>query len=66
MIDLKKINYADLNCKEKENYNFHKVASLAEYGFDSMRLNDDWQEANFISVKGDQMIKIQLNKSAYN
>ena len=57
----KKIDYKSLNAKEKENYNYHKVASvLADYGYDSMRLNNDWQGADFIAVKGDEMLKIQL------
>jgi len=58
-----KINYNQLNSKQKENYNFHKVASaLADYGFNSMRLNDDWQGADFIAVHkdGDIMLKVQL------
>jgi hypothetical protein len=60
-IDLTKVSYEDLNSKQKENYNYHKVASaLAEYGYDSMRLNNDWEGADFISVKGDDMIKVQL------
>lgn len=57
------IHYKDLNSKQKENYNFHKVASaLANYGFNSMRLNDDWQGADFIAVHidGDDMLKVQL------
>tara|TARA_B100000963_G_C22571528_1_gene646324 strand:+ start:1071 stop:1217 length:147 start_codon:yes stop_codon:yes gene_type:complete len=42
----KKVNYKDLNNKQKENYNFHKASSkLADYGFNSMRLNDDWEGA---------------------
>ena len=61
MIDLKKVKYTSLNSREKENYNFHKAASaLADYGYDSMRLNNDWQGADFIAVKGDEMIKVQL------
>ena len=59
----KLIKYKDLNSKQKENYNFHKVASaLANYGFNSMRLNDDWQGADFIAVhiNGDDMLKVQL------
>ena len=60
-IDLTKVLYKDLNSKQKENYNYHKVVSaLAEYGYDSMRLNNDWEGADFISVKGDDMIKVQL------
>ena len=60
-IDLTKVSYKDLNSKQKENYNYHKVAAaLAEYGYDSMRLSNDWEGADFISVKGDDMIKVQL------
>ena len=41
-----KIEYSKLNAKQKENYNFHKVSSaLADYGYNSMRLSDDWQGA---------------------
>ena len=62
-IDLTKVSYEDLNSKQKENYNYHKVAAaLANYGYDSMRLNNDWEGADFISVKGDDMIKIQLKE----
>ena len=60
-LDLTKASYKDLNSKEKENYNYHKVAAaLAEYGYDSMRLNNDWQGADFIAVRGNEMIKVQL------
>ena len=56
-----KVNYRDLNSKQKENYNYHKVASaLADYGYDSMRLNNDWEGADFIAIKGDDMLKVQL------
>ena len=47
MTNFTKIDYNQLNSKQKENYNFHKVASaLADYGYDSMRLNNDWQGAD--------------------
>lgn len=60
-MQLNKVNYNELNAKQKENYNFHKVAAaLAEYGYNSMRLNDDWQGADFIAVNGEDMLKIQL------
>lgn len=60
-MNLKKVSYNELNAKQKENYNFHKVASaLADYGYNSMRLNDDWQGADFIAINGDDMLKIQL------
>lgn len=61
MNNFTKIDYNQLNSKQKENYNYHKVASaLADYGYDSMRLNNDWQGADFIAVNGDNMIKVQL------
>ncbi len=61
MENLEKISYSELNSKQKENYNFHKVAAaLADYGFNSLRLNDDWQGADFIAINGDNMMKIQL------
>ena len=47
---LKKIHYKDLNSRQKENYNFQKVAGeLADYGFNCLRLTDDWQGADFIA-----------------
>ena len=56
-----KIEYNLLNSKQKENYNFHKVASaLADYGYNSLRLNDDWQGADFIAINGEDMLKVQL------
>jgi len=58
-----KVNYSELNARQKENYNYHKIASaLAEYGYDCMRLNNDWQGADFIAVHNDgaKMMKIQL------
>ena len=60
---LKQIDYKNLNARQKENYNFHKAsARLADYGFNSMRLNDDWQGADFIAchIDGEVFIKVQL------
>ena len=60
-MEMKKINYRDLNSKEKENYNYHKTASaLTDYGYDSMWLNNDWKGVDFISVKDDEILKVQL------
>jgi hypothetical protein len=60
-MDLSKVTYENLNAKQKENFNYHKVAAaLADYGYDSMRLNNDWQGADFIAVKNDEMLKVQL------
>ena len=36
--------------KEIETYNFHKAAGvLAEYGFDCIRLSNDWKGADFLA-----------------
>ena len=58
-----KIKYNELNARQKESYNFHKkAAKLAEYGFTSIRLSDDWMGADFIAIHADGEIdlKIQL------
>lgn len=48
---LAKIAYQDLNARQKENFNFQKVSAvLADYGFVTFRLSDDWQGADFIAL----------------
>lgn len=58
-----RIEYKNLNSRQKENFNFQKVAAeLADYGFNCMWLNDDWQGADFIAchIDGNAFIKVQL------
>ena len=58
-----RVDYKDLNARQKENYNFHKVAAaLAECGYNSIRLSDDWKGADFIAVHvdGETMLRVQL------
>lgn len=57
-----KITYESLNARQKENYNFQKVSAvLADYGFTTLRLSDDWQGADFIAQdKNGAFIKVQL------
>ena len=60
---LEKVNYSDLNSRQKENFNFQKISAiLAEYGFVTHRLTDDWQGADFIAqhLDGETFIKVQL------
>ena len=58
MRELIKVDYKTLNARQKENYNFHKVASaLAEYGYNSMRLNDDFLIGRFNFIRNSKMIK---------
>ena len=59
----KKIAYQDLNARQQENYNFHKISAvLADYGFTTIRLSDDWQGADFIAqhIDGEKFLKVQL------
>lgn len=59
----KKITYKSLNSRQKENYNFQKIAGeLADFGFNCIRLSDDWNGADFIAchIDGETFIKIQL------
>ena len=60
---LKKVDYKDLNARQRENYNYHVIAAkLAKYGYDCLRLNNDWQGADFIAVHndGETFYKVQL------
>ena len=44
---LKQIKYRRLNARQKENFNFQKLSAvLADYGFVTFRLSDDWQGAD--------------------
>ena len=50
-----RINYSKLHAKQKENFNFHKIAAiLSEYGYNSIRLNDDWEGADFLAYRNTQ------------
>lgn len=62
-MNLQRVNYGNLNSKQKEIYNFHKVAAImADYGFNCMKLPDDWQGADFIAYHkdGNDTLKVQL------
>ena len=57
-----KIEYAKLNSRQQENYNFQKIAArLADHGFNCIRLSDDWHGADFIAchIDGRTFLKIQ-------
>jgi hypothetical protein len=56
------IRYSELNDKQKESYNFQKVSAiLAEYGYVTIRLSDDWNGADFIAQHhSGSFIKVQL------
>ena len=46
-----RIQYDDLKGKQQEIYNFQKVsAHLADYGYTTIKLDDDWMGADFIAI----------------
>lgn len=58
-----RVEYDDLNSRQQENFNFQKVAGhLADFGFNCIRLSDDWQGADFIACHrdGQTYLKVQL------
>lgn len=57
------VSYSTLNSRQKENFNFQKVSAiLADYGFVTIRLSDDWEGADFIAhhINGEVFLKVQL------
>jgi hypothetical protein len=62
-LELSTIEYSNLNSRQKENYNYQKISAvLADYGFITHRLTDDWQGADFIAqhFDGKTFLKVQL------
>ena len=48
---LRKIKYTDLNSKQKEVFNFQKVAGkLSDYGCNCIKLADDCREQTFSRI----------------
>ena len=63
MKKFEKISYRKLTARQQENYNFSKISALlADYGFNTLRLTDDWKGADFIAnhVDGETFLKVQL------
>jgi hypothetical protein len=61
-LNIKKIDYQNLDSKMQENYNFQKASAvLADYGFVTNLLNYDWKHADFLAQhKSGEWFKIQL------
>jgi hypothetical protein len=61
--NLVRISYNELNSRQQENFNFQKISAvLADYGFVTLRLSDDWQGTDFIAqhIDGETFLKVQL------
>ena len=57
------VRYDDLTAKQKELFNFQMIAAtLADYGFNCIKLADDWQGADFLAyhINGTTTLKVQL------
>ena len=61
-MELQRVAYAELNSRQQERFNFQKVSALlADYGFATLKLDDDWQGADFIAVhRYGEHLKVQL------
>jgi hypothetical protein len=62
-MQLSKIDYESLNSLQKEIFNFQKISGvLADYGFNCIKLADDWQGADFLAYHkdGQDTLKVQL------
>ena len=60
---LTKIDYESLKPRQKEIFNFQKISGvLADYGFNCIKLADDWQGADFLAYHKDRLdtLKVQL------
>lgn len=60
-----KVKYENLNPKQQECFNFQKISAvLADYGYTTIKLDDDWEGADFIAMRGrrgkSSFIKVQL------
>ena len=60
---IQRIDPSKLNGRQKEIYNFQKSAALlADYGFNCIKLSDDWHGADFLAhhFDGKTTLKVQL------
>lgn len=63
MVTFQRVKYADINSRQKEIFNFQKVSALlADFGFATYRLTDDWNGADFLAVHfdGSTFLRVQL------
>jgi hypothetical protein len=67
-LQLEPIAYRNLNAVQQESFNFQKLSAvLADFGYITMRLSDDWKGADFIAqhVSGHQFLPVQLKGRVY-
>jgi hypothetical protein len=61
-LQLSRIDYTALKPRQQENFNYQKFSAvLADFGFVTMRLSDDWQGADFVALHvSGEVLKVQL------
>lgn len=62
-LNLRHVSYRDLNGKQQEAFNYQKAAAiLADYGYITIKLDSDWQGADFIAqhYSDANFVKVQL------
>lgn len=62
-MEFQRIDPDGLTVRQKEIYNYQKAAAiLADYGFNCIKLSDDWQGADFLAdhMCGKQTLRVQL------
>jgi hypothetical protein len=62
-LNFKRVNYSELNARQQESFNFQKVSAvLADFGYSTMKLSDDWEGADFIAMhySDKSILKVQL------
>ncbi len=63
MTIFQRVKYTALNSRQREIFNFQKVSGLlADFGFATYRLTDDWNGADFLAVPfdGSTILRVQL------
>ena len=60
-LTFRRVDYKELSGKQQEIYNFQKVASkLADYGFNCIKLDDDWMGADFLAYHKDGSLTLRV------
>ena len=59
---LRRLDYRELNSKQKEIYNFQKVAArLADYGYNCIKPDDDRMGADFLAYHKDGIQTLRIS-----
>ncbi|MGH9646318.1 MAG: hypothetical protein ACRD4E_05815 [Bryobacteraceae bacterium] len=65
----KTVSYKNLNARQKELFNFQKLAAtLADCGYNCIKLADDWRGADFLAYRmdGTETLKVQLKSRIHD